>query len=79
MNPAPGQRKVHVTARTSWFLLAGLLLALIAIVALKLPTTDVGTLYMWYVAGLVGKDTAFMWGNRAEQSQPAKAPQRVGE
>lgn len=63
---------MQVAARSAWFLLGGLVVSLAAVVVMKIPASDIRELFMWYVAGIVGRDTAFMWGNRAEHAQPKK-------
>jgi len=63
-----GDRKLAVNKNSAWFLLAGLLITLIAVGYFKMAADTCVQYYLIYAGALVGKDSAFMWGNAKEHT-----------
>jgi hypothetical protein len=70
MKPERGFRKVHVTLRSAWFLLAGLVITLATAGYFKMDTEICIQGYLIFTAGVTGVSGFFSWSNRAEHAQP---------
>lgn len=67
--PEKGSRKVHVTQTTANHLTLGFIVMLISAGFFKFEVSLCAPLFVTFAAGLVGKDTAFIWGNRTEHKK----------
>jgi len=73
MKAEKGNRKLSVTRATALYMLAGLIVTLLASGYFKIDTATCVQAYLIFTAGLAGKDVAFVWGNSKEHEHAAKA------
>jgi len=72
----PGSRKLAVARQTAIYLFIGLIGTLVASGYFKMETATCVQAYLIYAGALVGKDSAFMWGNSREHAAKAKPEEK---
>lgn len=73
MKTEKGDRKLSVNRASAIYLVIGLVLILAGTGYFKLDVAACAPLFFAYVAGIVGKDSAFVWGNAKEHLAAASA------
>lgn len=74
MKTGKGDRKLSVNRSSSLYLVLGLVLILFAAGTYKLDVAACAPLFFAFVAGIVGKDSAFVWGNAKEHASAKPTP-----